>query len=465
AVELELELPLGGAPPYPGAAPFDLEAAVCSHGLFMMAPNRWDPASRALVRPLRLASDRAASVAVRVSRHPARPSDALLVSVLGAPDDDALSPLDQTSILEQVRRMLRLDEEDGRAVAEFQAMHAVAREVGFGRIFRSPTLFEDMIKCILLCNCQFSLPLPLPSLASTSMRNSDTNMSRYLGIAIFHLHSTVLFNCRWTRTLSMSTALCELQLELRSSSSTENFQSRTPPIRECKRKRSNKRNVRVKLETKFNEDKMVCLEDPNLATNTANENLFSLPSSANETGNTSEVSLDHSELKLRYELCLEDCGGDFPTPEELANLDEDFLAKRCNLGYRARRIVMLARSIVEGKICLQKLEEIRKMSVPTVEGLSTTPSTYDRLNEELSTISGFGPFTRANVLMCMGFFHMIPADTETIRHLKQVYFLLVSCFEISKVDRFQYVMFMYCLKFAAVSQESKHHQFCSEGIG
>ncbi|EEE67737.1 hypothetical protein OsJ_25428 [Oryza sativa Japonica Group] len=360
AVELELELPLGGAPPYPGAAPFDLEAAVCSHGLFMMAPNRWDPASRALVRPLRLASDRAASVAVRVSRHPARPSDALLVSVLGAPDDDALSPLDQTSILEQVRRMLRLDEEDGRAVAEFQAMHAVAREVGFGRIFRSPTLFEDMIKCILLCNCQ------------------------------------------WTRTLSMSTALCELQLELRSSSSTENFQSRTPPIRECKRKRSNKRNVRVKLETKFNEDKMVCLEDPNLATNTANENLFSLPSSANETGNTSEVSLDHSELKLRYELCLEDCGGDFPTPEELANLDEDFLAKRCNLGYRARRIVMLARSIVEGKICLQKLEEIRKILI-----------------EELSTISGIWPFHSCNVLMCMGFFHMIPADTETIRHLKQ----------------------------------------------
>ncbi|KAB8106680.1 hypothetical protein EE612_041131, partial [Oryza sativa] len=380
AVELELELPLGGAPPYPGAAPFDLEAAVCSHGLFMMAPNRWDPASRALVRPLRLASDRAASVAVRVSRHPARPSDALLVSVLGAPGD-ALSPPDQTSILEQVRRMLRLDEEDGRAAAEFQAMHTVAREAGFGRIFRSPTLFEDMVKCILLCNCQ------------------------------------------WTRTLSMSTALCELQLELRSSSSTENFQSRTPPIRECKRKRSNKRNVRVKLETKFNEDKLVCLEDPNLATDTANlqtyENSFNLPSAASGTGNTSEVSLDHSELKLRNEPCLEDCGGDFPTPEELANLDEDFLAKRCNLGYRARRIVMLVRSIVEGKICLQKLEEIRKMSVPTVEGLSTTPSTYDRLNEELSTISGFGPFTRANVLMCMGFFHMIPADTETIRHLKQ----------------------------------------------
>jgi len=55
--------------------------------------------------------------------------------------------------------MLRLSEEDGAAVAEFQAMHAAAREAGFGRIFRSPTLFEDMVKCILLCNCQLSLGL------------------------------------------------------------------------------------------------------------------------------------------------------------------------------------------------------------------------------------------------------------------------------------------------------------------
>jgi hypothetical protein len=177
-VELELPLPL---PPV-GAAPFDLAAAVCSHGLFMMAPNRWDPAARALVRPLRLASDRSASVLARVSAHPAAgrpPGTALLVAVEGA-----LSPLDQAHILvrsnqqlekpsrgfvaqvtwflpprpqEQVRRMLRLSEEDAAAVAGFQAMHAAAREVGFGRIFRSPTLFEDMVKCILLCNCQLSL--------------------------------------------------------------------------------------------------------------------------------------------------------------------------------------------------------------------------------------------------------------------------------------------------------------------
>lgn len=224
----------------------------------------------------------------------------------------------------------------------------------------------------------------------------------------------------------MATALCELQLELRCSSGTDDVQLRTPPIRDHKRKHSKNQNVRVKLETKFTE--LECLEDPRVETaedarvaaGTSNviahlktdEKLGGLPQVAPETGSACQ-SFDSSELSL------EDCIGDFPTPEELANLDEDFLAKRCSLGYRAERIVLLARSIVEGKVCPQNLEEMHKMSLPATKELSTIPSTYERLNNELSTITGFGPFTRANVLMCMGFFHMIPADTETIRHLKQ----------------------------------------------
>ncbi|CAN6206365.1 unnamed protein product [Urochloa humidicola] len=373
-LELELELPSGGA------APFDLAAAVCSHGLFMMAPNRWDPDARALVRPLRLASDRSASLLARVSAHPARPGTALLVAVHGV---DALSSLDQDYILEQVRRMLRLSEEDGAAVAEFQAMHAAAREAGFGRIFRSPTLFEDMVKCILLCNCQ------------------------------------------WTRTLAMATALCKLQLELQCSSSAEDFQSRTPPIRERKRKHGNMQNIRVKLETRFAEDnsegpRLACGSSNDVTHSETNENLSSLPSGASETGGQMG-RCDTSELGLNNAPDLEDCIGDFPTPEELANLDEGFLAKRCSLGYRSKRIVMLARGIIEGKVCLQKLEEMCQISVPVAEKVSTIESAYERLNKELSAISGFGPFTRANVLMCMGFNHMIPADTETIRHLKKVH--------------------------------------------
>jgi hypothetical protein len=230
----------------------------------------------------------------------------------------------------------------------------------------------------------------------------------------------------------MATALCDLQLELQCSSGTANFQLKTPPIREHKRKRSKNQNVRVNLETKFSElessedPRLATAEDSRIATDTSNDltlsetngDLASLPSVASEAGSACD-SFDPSELSMSStSTSLEDHIGDFPTPEELANLDEDFLAKRCNLGYRAKRIISLARCIVEGKICTQNLEEMLKMSA--TEEISTIPSTYERLDKELSTISGFGPFTRANVLMCMGFFHMIPADTETIRHLKKV---------------------------------------------
>lgn len=222
----------------------------------------------------------------------------------------------------------------------------------------------------------------------------------------------------------MATALCKLQLELKCSSSIDDFQSRTPPIRErSKRKRSKRQSVRGKLEARFSRDKQ---EGPRLASggncliNLTDEILSGLLSVASEADCTGD-SLEPSDLSLSSDPHLEACISDFPMPEELANLDYDFLAKSCNLGYRAKRIVMLARSIVEGKVCLQKLEEMRKMSVPAAEEASSVGSTYERLNKELSMISGFGPFTRANVLMCMGFFHTIPADTETIRHLKQVH--------------------------------------------
>ncbi|XP_028762811.1 uncharacterized protein LOC114721158 [Neltuma alba] len=104
--------------------------------------------------------------------------------------------------------------------------------------------------------------------------------------------------------------------------------------------------------------------------------------------------------------------GNFPSPEELANLDESFLAKRCKLGYRAGRIVKLAGAIVEGRIQIGLLEELSK---------DASLSSYNQLTDHLKEIEGFGPFTRANVLMCMGYYHVIPTDSETIRHLKQVH--------------------------------------------
>lgn len=53
-----------------------------------------------------------------------------------------------------MKRMVRLSVEENKRVKQFQEICGEAKEKEFGRVFRSPTLFEDMVKCVLLCNCQ-----------------------------------------------------------------------------------------------------------------------------------------------------------------------------------------------------------------------------------------------------------------------------------------------------------------------
>ncbi|XP_048135976.1 uncharacterized protein LOC115726795 [Rhodamnia argentea] len=257
--EFDLQLCLDGS-----SSTFNLEKVVCNHGFFMMAPNQWIPSTKTLRRPLRLAD---------------------------------LS----SSVEEQVTRMLRLLERDEHNVNEFHKVHPEAKDKGFGRVFRSPSLFEDVVKSILLCNCQ------------------------------------------WKRTLEMAQALCALQLEL----STRGSKGK-------KRRR---------------------------------EKDGALPIPAETEGK--EVDL-----------------GNFPSPKELANLEADYLQTECNLGYRSKYIVKLAREIEEGK---RKIDEY--------EGVQDAASCRILIQR----ISGVGPFVRASILMCLGFYDEVPWDSETIKLLKHVH--------------------------------------------
>ncbi|XP_057783649.1 uncharacterized protein LOC131001308 [Salvia miltiorrhiza] len=377
-----VELQLGDA-----ASNFNLERAVCSHGLFMMAPNHWDPHSQTLRRPLRLNldDDDDTSFTVHVFHSPHSPH-ALNLRVFGT---NTLTLQQEQSLLSQVRRMLRLSEEENRRVIEFHNMHEQAKGRGFGRVFRSPTLFEDMVKCILLCNCQ------------------------------------------WSRTLSMAQALCDLQAELhhqlpRASNimaEIKHFAPGTPSGKESKRK---PRKCLQKLTKKY--AKVLGDEESEMKISTAvtsesyeKTKHISPTFMPEEAGNDflgkcnpSTTSVDDS---LRSSEVTENDSsnsmiGNFPSPRELARLDENFLAKRCGLGYRAGRVIKLAQGVVEGKIQLRELE--------CADG-TLSLSDYDKLAEKLRVIDGFGPFTCANVLMCMGYYHVIPADSETMRHLKQVH--------------------------------------------
>jgi 3-methyladenine DNA glycosylase/8-oxoguanine DNA glycosylase len=125
---------------------FALAPAVCSYGYFVLAPNLWDKAARALHRPLRGEQDR--TIRVRITQK----GDALKIAC-----DVPLTTADRAAVRSQVARMLRLDED----FAPWFALHPAARRRRFARLFRSPTLFEDLVKTFTCCNVTWANTLSM----------------------------------------------------------------------------------------------------------------------------------------------------------------------------------------------------------------------------------------------------------------------------------------------------------------
>jgi len=250
---------------------FRLPAAVCSYGYFLLAPNRWEPRDKALHRPLGLASGRA--VAIRVTQPRA-----------GGPlQIDTPAKLSRAEIAEvkaKVARMLRLGEDLSR-------WHRLgppqARQERFDRMFRSPTLFEDMVKTITGCNVS------------------------------------------WGNTILMNRLLCQ------------------------------------------------------------------------HFGQPVEAQPDREPA--------------FPTPATLADAKPDQLNKLTKVGYRAQRIIRLARGFVEGELLPGK----------PPAWFEDPARTSDELYDALLQIHGFGPYAAANVAMLLGHYDRLAIDTETYRHFEQVH--------------------------------------------
>eukprot|EP00123_Amoebidium_parasiticum_P018389 comp24188_c0_seq1/m.44329 comp24188_c0_seq1/g.44329 ORF comp24188_c0_seq1/g.44329 comp24188_c0_seq1/m.44329 type:complete len:378 (-) comp24188_c0_seq1:177-1310(-) len=280
------------------AEDFSLAQAVCSYGYFGLAPNTWTPAKDTdddhgwLLRLLRygrqqehvlvaavfqdrLLQDAAPSPAKRARRaracieQPASGRSKLVCVALAYPATCTRrhrpSRQQQHELVAGVRRMVRADMD----LRPWHALHPDARQRGFGRTYRSPTLFEDLVKTITNCNMRFS------------------------------------------GTVRMNSLLC-------------------------------------------------------------------------------------AELGRH---------GAFPSPWELAAVEPADLQARCKVGYRAGRIVALARAVVAGTLDLAWYEH--------------TARTADEVFVALQGLEGFGPFAAKNVLQLLGFFEHIPADSETVRHFKE----------------------------------------------
>lgn len=117
---------------------FDLPRAVCSYGYFMLAPNFWDAAKKAFHRPLHGHRDR---IIQTVTTQPGRGS-------LRVRCDRRVTREEGELIRAAIRRMLRVDDD----MSLWHAVNTKAKRAGFGRLFRSPSFYEDVVKTMTGCN-------------------------------------------------------------------------------------------------------------------------------------------------------------------------------------------------------------------------------------------------------------------------------------------------------------------------
>ena len=136
----ELELKGGG-----GEA-VDLWRTLSSHGVADLPPNVIDDQARTFETTLALPRDRARTIRIRAGR-PGR----VLV------EGEGIAASDAPAVKEAARHILRLD-------ADLSGFYDAARDdpdldwacIGAGRMLRSPTVFEDVVKTICTTNCAWS---------------------------------------------------------------------------------------------------------------------------------------------------------------------------------------------------------------------------------------------------------------------------------------------------------------------
>lgn len=129
--------------------PYAFAASVCDHGWPSLAPNQWLADCQTLQRVEQLATGRV--VLLQITSEDAGDTVCVRIDVQ---TDGALTLAESVEIEVKVRWMLKLDE-------EFTAFYALAAQhehigrvvqQGRGRLLRSPTLWEDVVKTIATTN-------------------------------------------------------------------------------------------------------------------------------------------------------------------------------------------------------------------------------------------------------------------------------------------------------------------------
>ena len=119
---------------------------VCSYGYFLLEPNFWDPAAKAFRRVLTLVDASSSPRAVTVTITQSKKGEPLTATI-----DSRVTKAEAAEVRAQISRMLRLDE-DAAHIRAFHKLDARWKKLGRGRLLRSPTFYEDVIKTVTSCN-------------------------------------------------------------------------------------------------------------------------------------------------------------------------------------------------------------------------------------------------------------------------------------------------------------------------
>ena len=95
-------------------------------------------------------------------------------------------------------------------------------------------------------------------------------------------------------------------------------------------------------------------------------------------------------------------GRAFPTPQAMAEADEDFYRDVVRAGYRGRYLQALSRSVTEGSVDLEVLGDV------SPEELSD-----EDLEKRLLELPGVGPYAAAHVMMMLGRYSRLILDSWT----------------------------------------------------
>jgi 3-methyladenine DNA glycosylase/8-oxoguanine DNA glycosylase len=127
---------------------FSFKRTVISHGWCELLPFQIDREKWVLTRTLDLKESKPVTLTITANRR------ALLIN-----PSRRLSQADIKKVIRDVRHMLRLDDDIGafyRLLAADDDFNWIPSQ-GAGRLLRSPTVFEDLVKMICTTNCSWAL--------------------------------------------------------------------------------------------------------------------------------------------------------------------------------------------------------------------------------------------------------------------------------------------------------------------